>query len=265
MGASYAKPRANDLRGSRFLALCAAEADATNTTTKVRVRLLLQGERRTLEVCSLAGISCTTIDQQGFDHDIGAVTNDGAMSSTFDWMLTRLKCFFRFRKRDGDTITIRLESTGTLHYSWVSEYELTHWEPDSKRNTCPLCGSLFSSFTRKHHCRCCGRLCCYKCSQHTAVLPIPAAPSACQFPLCLFCSTDTRADAPVRVCDTCYYYPRMVSDSPSMTSHSDSSNTEGECHYDKNGILHLDIPSNQTAILMHRYVSPSWKPTSSDQ
>eukprot|EP01060_Flectonema_neradi_P001070 TRINITY_DN10630_c0_g5_i1.p1 TRINITY_DN10630_c0_g5~~TRINITY_DN10630_c0_g5_i1.p1 ORF type:complete len:264 (+),score=33.36 TRINITY_DN10630_c0_g5_i1:43-834(+) len=257
MGSGSTKPRETDLHGSRFLALCAAEADG-DTTTHVRVRLLIRGERRTLQVYSPDGVVCTTIDQQGVDHDIGNVlASDGAMSATFDWKLSRLKCFFRFRKRDGDTITIRFESIGTLRYSWISEYELTYWEPDTKRETCPLCDIRFSSFTRKHHCRCCGRLCCYQCSLHKAVLPVPATPSL-QFPFCLLCSTDTRPDAPVRVCDTCYYFPDMPLDGPSDLNNEDITN-EYSCHYDSSGILHLDIPSNQIAILMHRSVSPSWK------
>eukprot|EP01060_Flectonema_neradi_P001069 TRINITY_DN10630_c0_g3_i1.p2 TRINITY_DN10630_c0_g3~~TRINITY_DN10630_c0_g3_i1.p2 ORF type:complete len:129 (+),score=15.99 TRINITY_DN10630_c0_g3_i1:43-429(+) len=72
MGSGSTKPRETDLHGSRFLALCAAEADG-DTTTHVRVRLLIRGERRTLQVYSPDGVVCTTIDQQGVDHDIGNV------------------------------------------------------------------------------------------------------------------------------------------------------------------------------------------------
>lgn len=39
-----------------------------------------------------------------------------------------------------------------------------HWKADSSTDECSLCGTLFSLFHRRHHCRCCGFLFCFSCS-----------------------------------------------------------------------------------------------------
>jgi len=49
------------------------------------------------------------------------------------------------------------------------------WQADNTRTRCTICGTLFSTFTRKHHCRCCGRIICAACSPGTRQLAHPLA------------------------------------------------------------------------------------------
>eukprot|EP00768_Dysnectes_brevis_P002961 gnl/Dysnectes_brevis/214_a244_2556.p1 GENE.gnl/Dysnectes_brevis/214_a244_2556~~gnl/Dysnectes_brevis/214_a244_2556.p1 ORF type:complete len:661 (+),score=257.87 gnl/Dysnectes_brevis/214_a244_2556:22-2004(+) len=39
------------------------------------------------------------------------------------------------------------------------------WIPDNSQDTCTFCQKPFTFFSRKHHCRRCGRLCCAQCSE----------------------------------------------------------------------------------------------------
>ncbi len=71
-----------------------------------------------------------------------------------------------------------------------SEVSLPRWQPDSEVTYCPICGTQFSIFVRKHHCRyvtpqglgtggqrltptCskCGRVVCNACSPHRITIP----------------------------------------------------------------------------------------------
>lgn len=51
------------------------------------------------------------------------------------------------------------------------EYFLPRWQPDSEVADCPICGTPFSFFYRKHHCRKCGRVVCASCSPHRITIP----------------------------------------------------------------------------------------------
>ncbi|XP_071795779.1 zinc finger FYVE domain-containing protein 26-like isoform X2 [Asterias amurensis] len=60
------------------------------------------------------------------------------------------------------------------------------WVPDTKVTHCMVCkDERFSMFNRRHHCRRCGRVVCWRCSQLKAVV-------------------EGYGDTPVRVCDQCY-------------------------------------------------------------
>ncbi|KAK4105786.1 FYVE-domain-containing protein [Parathielavia hyrcaniae] len=65
-----------------------------------------------------------------------------------------------------------------------SEVLLPRWQPDSEATYCPICGTQFSIFVRKHHCRKCGRVVCNSCSPHRITIPSqyivrpPGTPSA---------------------------------------------------------------------------------------
>ncbi|KAH6853662.1 FYVE zinc finger-domain-containing protein [Chaetomium sp. MPI-CAGE-AT-0009] len=48
---------------------------------------------------------------------------------------------------------------------------LPRWQPDSEQTYCPICGTQFSIFVRKHHCRKCGRVVCNSCSPHRITIP----------------------------------------------------------------------------------------------
>uniref|UniRef100_A0A7S1CAA7 RING-type domain-containing protein n=2 Tax=Bicosoecida sp. CB-2014 TaxID=1486930 RepID=A0A7S1CAA7_9STRA len=41
------------------------------------------------------------------------------------------------------------------------------WQADGSSDVCPGCGDAFSVFSRRHHCRCCGRLACDCCTAST--------------------------------------------------------------------------------------------------
>ncbi|CAO2817633.1 unnamed protein product [Amaranthus hypochondriacus] len=73
---------------------------------------------------------------------------------------------------------------------WISKLkpvneEKDHWVPDEAVSKCTGCGSDFSAFNRRHHCRNCGDIFCDKCTQGRT--PLTA-------------EDDAQA---VRVCDRC--------------------------------------------------------------
>lgn len=51
------------------------------------------------------------------------------------------------------------------------EIALPRWEPDAGVSKCPICGTTFSFWYRKHHCRKCGRVVCANCSPHRITIP----------------------------------------------------------------------------------------------
>ena len=48
------------------------------------------------------------------------------------------------------------------------------WQPDESVSACPLCAAEFGFFTRRHHCRKCGRVVCDDCSLDRARIAQPA-------------------------------------------------------------------------------------------
>ncbi|KAJ5698098.1 hypothetical protein N7462_000103 [Penicillium macrosclerotiorum] len=51
------------------------------------------------------------------------------------------------------------------------DLDLPRWQPDSEVTSCPICGTIFSFWYRKHHCRKCGRVVCASCSPHRITIP----------------------------------------------------------------------------------------------
>lgn len=51
------------------------------------------------------------------------------------------------------------------------EYVLPNWQPDTEVSKCPICGTQFTFWYRKHHCRKCGRVVCASCSPHRITIP----------------------------------------------------------------------------------------------
>nr|AEX62501.1 putative phosphatidylinositol kinase [Moumouvirus Monve] len=45
------------------------------------------------------------------------------------------------------------------------------WVEDHRVTSCHDCGKSFGAFTRKHHCRSCGNIFCYKCAGYSIVIP----------------------------------------------------------------------------------------------
>jgi len=60
------------------------------------------------------------------------------------------------------------------------------WIEDHESSNCQKCQKVFSVALRRHHCRNCGGLFCYYCSNNRMQLPVSATP--------------------VRVCDNCYTF-----------------------------------------------------------
>ena len=52
-----------------------------------------------------------------------------------------------------------------------SDGETPRWQPDEEVSSCPICGTVFNFWHRKHHCRKCGRVVCASCSPHSIVIP----------------------------------------------------------------------------------------------
>lgn len=74
------------------------------------------------------------------------------------------------------------------------------WVPDADCLQCTSCGSAFTVFRRRHHCRNCGRLFCGRCSANE--MPIP----------------ELGYDTNVRVCDLCFMYKVSSSSNGSTNS-----------------------------------------------
>ena len=65
----------------------------------------------------------------------------------------------------------RRPSLDDLHNRRSREITLPRWEPDAGVSKCPICGTNFSFWYRKHHCRKCGRVVCANCSPHRITIP----------------------------------------------------------------------------------------------
>ncbi len=56
-------------------------------------------------------------------------------------------------------------------FSQVDGRKIYTWIDDSAVTQCYQCGITFSFYYRKHHCRTCGRIFCYRCSSQTRAVP----------------------------------------------------------------------------------------------
>jgi hypothetical protein len=70
------------------------------------------------------------------------------------------------------------------------------WRPDQSAAQCNVCTSAFSFFTRRHHCRRCGKIFCSDCTSNTKILARPLRRPG----------EDVEKGA-VRVCDACFLLP----------------------------------------------------------
>lgn len=53
----------------------------------------------------------------------------------------------------------------------AKEAEAPVWQPDGSAKECTICKTGFTAFTRRHHCRSCGKLVCANCSTNRLILP----------------------------------------------------------------------------------------------
>jgi hypothetical protein len=67
--------------------------------------------------------------------------------------------------------SMRGRSSASRRDSAVREYVRPLWQPDSEVTKCPICGTQFTFWYRKHHCRKCGRVVCASCSPHRITIP----------------------------------------------------------------------------------------------
>uniref|UniRef100_A0A1I7SQ18 FYVE-type domain-containing protein n=1 Tax=Bursaphelenchus xylophilus TaxID=6326 RepID=A0A1I7SQ18_BURXY len=83
-----------------------------------------------------------------------------------------------------------IEETGVEVQESISLPTTTgvEWVPDADCDNCVACGSAFTLVRRRHHCRNCGRIFCYRCSGHALALP------------------ELGYERPVRVCNICFLY-----------------------------------------------------------
>ena len=65
----------------------------------------------------------------------------------------------------------RRPSSENLQNRPSRDITLPRWEPDTGVSKCPICGTTFSFWYRKHHCRKCGRVVCANCSPHRITIP----------------------------------------------------------------------------------------------
>ena len=70
------------------------------------------------------------------------------------------------------------------------------WVPDSRATACYSCKAVFSMIRRKHHCRICGRIFCYSCSNHYHK-PV---------------SYLNKGDAQVKLCASCFINQKEAND-----------------------------------------------------
>ncbi|KAK0529972.1 hypothetical protein OC835_004165 [Tilletia horrida] len=53
----------------------------------------------------------------------------------------------------------------------VEDYNAPVWVPDSHADKCAVCSDGFGLWRRKHHCRLCGQVVCWNCSQRSFLIP----------------------------------------------------------------------------------------------
>ncbi|KAN0065535.1 hypothetical protein ACQY0O_001372 [Thecaphora frezii] len=71
----------------------------------------------------------------------------------------------------------------------LDDYNAPVWVPDNRAEKCACCSEVFGMWRRKHHCRLCGQVVCWTCSQRSFLIPA---------------FQDGGEDRPARACDSCY-------------------------------------------------------------
>lgn len=69
------------------------------------------------------------------------------------------------------------------------------WQPDGDVTHCPQCPRQFTFFTRRHHCRKCGKVVCNQCSGNREVVDRPASRNGAVLAI---------SNGMVRVCNACF-------------------------------------------------------------
>ncbi len=93
-------------------------------------------------------------------------------------------------KTDEDNFDLNFGADSAQANNFQPLKEKPTWQPDYTTSKCNKCETSFSLFTRRHHCRACGHIYCYKCSSSRIAIPFLDFMD------------------PVRVCDDCL--PRVT-------------------------------------------------------
>ncbi|BGP35150.1 hypothetical protein JCM10296v2_006980 [Rhodotorula toruloides] len=92
-----------------------------------------------------------------------------------------------------------LTDVDAVEYPVVDEYRAPVWVSDSKASRCMNCRTPFGLWRRKHHCRLCGNIVCFACSNKYFLIPaslLSGSPGALD--------SLVEPDRLARSCDTCY-------------------------------------------------------------
>lgn len=100
-----------------------------------------------------------------------------------------------------------LDSTRIVQENDTDQRVVSRWVDCTAVSRCHKCAVEFNFYKRKHHCRCCGRVFCYYCSNNYMVLPVDLMG---KIPQKIKTYTDLLWDehtnSKVRVCDNCFKY-----------------------------------------------------------
>ena len=105
------------------------------------------------------------------------------------------------------------------------------WMPDNEVNLCYDCQTAFSTFKRRHHCRICGQIFCWRCTQNTIKLT---------------------EDNSIRVCNACYRAHSKSVESPPTPSKTGSSNFRSQSYEELNK-SQKSLYSSQEKFLSKNY------------
>ena len=109
---------------------------------------------------------------------------------------------------DTDDIIEKFD-TSTIKYSDNDNIrKVSKWVDDDSVTNCFNCKTLFSILVRKHHCRLCGRVYCYKCSNYFTKLPLDILNKLPNKPYNMW--TENLNDL-VRVCGNCFAHSNKLS------------------------------------------------------
>lgn len=142
------------------------------------------------------------------------------------------------------------------HRSSQQSVILPQWQPDQDVTACPVCGTQFGFWYRKHHCRKCGKVVCSNCSQHritiprhfivkptetAASAPISAATDAAPVPL-------PAGNETVRVCNPCVPDPNCAP--PPQQQDVSEERIAGPSH-----VIDTEVPRTPTTYISRRTVA----------
>eukprot|EP01018_Ginkgo_biloba_P039388 Gb_11903 [translate_table: standard] len=99
------------------------------------------------------------------------------------------------------------------------------WMPDRSCRMCYECDSQFTLFNRRHHCRICGRVFCWKCTQNTNVTSANVHEDEDCIRVCNFCFKLREQEIALQYNEAPYLTPQISLSSSSTTFASCASST----------------------------------------